>query len=313
MMIYNQTHTNPSIKVVLIGVLTAMAVLYSCNNSNLSEFANDSGYATVNGNKLFYHQYGKGTPLLVMHGGLGLDHNYLRALDELGEVAQIVYYDHLGNGRSQAPEDWNQVNFDRLTKDAKDLMRKLGYDKFVLYGHSYGSFIAQEYAVRYPETLMGLILSNAAPNIKDYQPKMPEWATPQAIAGFGQLFAGPMTGDEQWKNTWRIALPLYWKDMDVNLANAIHHKTQYRADAWNRGLQLLGNFEMKNRLKAIAVPTLVLGGRYDFITPMHALRDIAAELPDVQLMEFKSSAHYPMITEKSLYFHTIKVWLKRTL
>ena len=291
-----------------LALLFAIALLYNCNY-NKPALPDNSGYAIVNDHSLYYHKYGTGQPILVMHGGLGLDHHYLRSLDGLGNVAQLIYYDHLGNGQSAIPENWDTINFESLSRDAKNLMLALGHSKFILYGHSYGGFIAQEYATRYPETLTGLILSNATPNIKDYHAEMPSWATKDAISTFGQLFSAPMTSDKLWKDTWFKVLPLYWKDMDASLAEKVHNKTHYRADAWNRGLQLLGNFEMKGRLKQVNIPTLVLGGSHDFVTPIAGQNDIANELPNARMVEFKNSAHFPMFTEKSLYLTTIKNWI----
>lgn len=58
----------------------------------------------LNGTDLFYLSVGQGTPCLVMHGGLGLDHTYLHPwLDPLGDIFQLIYYDHRGNGRSALP------------------------------------------------------------------------------------------------------------------------------------------------------------------------------------------------------------------
>ncbi|MEM7035103.1 MAG: alpha/beta fold hydrolase [Chloroflexota bacterium] len=250
--------------------LSASAVLSGCQFALTDEFKAAiqseggmmDGMASVNGTTLFYTQHGSGIPVMVMHGGLGLDHAYFRpALDRLGDSASLVYFDHRGNGRSQEEANWDSITFDDLTKDADELRQALGFDKVVLYGHSYGGFIAQEYAARYQDNLAGLILSNTSPNVTDYEPVMPAWATDEAMGALGQIFSAPMETDEQWGETWSRALPLYWKDMDEDLAADIHARTQYRAAAWNRGAQLLGEFQMKGRLQDITVPTLLLSGR----------------------------------------------------
>ena len=81
----------------------------------------------VNGANLFYESIGSGAPVLVMHGGLGLSHDYLRPyFDQLSATNTVVYYDHFGNGRSEKPDDYAEKNFDRLTSDAAAMMTELG-------------------------------------------------------------------------------------------------------------------------------------------------------------------------------------------
>ena len=74
--------------------------------------------ADINGIKLNHISIGNGRPILVMHGGLGLDHNYLRPyLDRLSRVGKVIYYDHRGNGLSTAITAPDQLNFDILTRE----------------------------------------------------------------------------------------------------------------------------------------------------------------------------------------------------
>lgn len=291
---------------------TAMAtsvlpLIYGCQTAGEE---NGSGLIDANGTELFYTQIGSGEPIMIMHGGLGLDHEYFRPfMDGLQDSAQLTYFDHRGNGRSQEQADWSSVDFDTFAKDADDLRAALGFDKIILLGHSYGGFIAQEYAARYPENLKGLILSNTSPNVIDYAPEMPEWATEEAMGAFGALFSGPFESDEQWGETWSTAVQLYWKDMDAEVARELHERTNYRAAAWNHAGPLLGSYQMKGRLAAIDVPTLVLGGRFDFITPPAAQEDLDAELPNSQLTIFEDSAHFPFITEQDAYLSTVRDWV----
>ena len=75
---------------------------------------------------IFYDTCGEGVPVLVMHGGLGLDDQYLRpTFDEWGDFAHLVFYDHRGNGRSAPPDDWDAVTWDTLADDADRLRREL--------------------------------------------------------------------------------------------------------------------------------------------------------------------------------------------
>src|SRR4051794_5275320 len=110
--------------------------------------------AQVNGTELYYTTHGHGRPLLVMHGGLGLDHAYFRPwLDALGDVSELIYYDHRGNGKSARPTDWSGVTHATWADDADALREQLGHERITLYGHSYGGFLALEYALRHADHL----------------------------------------------------------------------------------------------------------------------------------------------------------------
>src|SRR5438105_5235280 len=119
--------------------------------------------AAVNGTELFYSQVGAGLPTLVMHGGLGLDHTYLHPwLDPLGDVLQLTYYDHRGNGRSARPP-MHTLTHPGLAADADALRAFLGFERMAILASSYGGFIALRYALDFSERLSHLILVGTAP------------------------------------------------------------------------------------------------------------------------------------------------------
>jgi len=263
----------------------------------------------ANGASLFHDTVGSGIPILVMHGGLGLDHSYFRpTLDSWGDFAQLHFYDHRGNGRSAAPSNWDDVNLDSYVEDAEALRKALGLEKFILFGHSYGGFIAQEYAIRYQNNLAGLILASTSPNV-GYAPNFPAWAPEEGLEAVGKLFAGPMADNQAWSDTWSTALPVYWKNPDPVLMADIHSRTQYQASAWNNALGLLADYNTSGRLADVTVPTLLLSGREDFVTGPQAHVDMHTELPNSTLAFFENSGHFPFITEKDYYTAVVKQWL----
>ena len=125
-----------------------------------------SGFATANGHKLYYATLGRGMPVIFMHGGLGFDHQYFRPfVDPLADAAQVVYYDHLGHGKSDRPANFSEITLERLSSDCDALATALGFDKFVLVGHSYGGFVAFDFAFRFPNRLAGLAFTCTAPDL----------------------------------------------------------------------------------------------------------------------------------------------------
>lgn len=125
--------------------------------------------ASINRNNLFYVTAGEGLPCLVMHGGLGFDHTYLHpSLEPLGDTLHLIFYDHRGNGRSGRPDKETMTHV-QFAADTDALANHLGFDKMAVIGHSYGGFIALEFALRYPQRLSHLILLDTAPTFNYYE------------------------------------------------------------------------------------------------------------------------------------------------
>ena len=121
--------------------------------------------------------------LLLLHGGPGCTHEYLEACDSYLPAAGIeyYYYDQLGSGRSDQPDEPSLWELDRFVDEVEQVRQALGLDRdnFVLFGQSWGGILAMEYALRYQEHLRGLVISNmmsSAPAYSAYaeQVLMPE-------------------------------------------------------------------------------------------------------------------------------------------
>jgi len=259
---------------------------------------------------LFLTTKGEGTPIMIFHGGLGLDHTYLTPyFDTLTDTYQVTYYDHRGNGRSDKPNDYATLNFDVLCADADAVRQHLGHDKVIVIGHSYGGFIAQQYAIKYGAHLKGLVLIDTVPAF-DYQP-VPN-GTEEQMGAFGAAFTRPMADDADWRTVWTTLVQMYFHEYDDSVGNALDEATHYVAAAWNQGSALLGEFNTLDNLPNISVPTLVMSGAHDFITPPDSgTHRIASLIPNATAHIFDNSAHYPFIEEHEAFFTVLNDWLKQ--
>lgn len=264
----------------------------------------------INGAEIYHETLGSGPAILLMHGGLGLSHDYLRPyFDDLAESNTVVYYDHFGNGRSEKPADYAEMTFDRLTSDAAALMTELGHDTFTLIGHSYGGFIAQEFAAAYGDRLDGLVLIDTVPAF-DYQPSVS--GSDEQMAAFGKLFTQPMADTADWRATWNPVVQMYFHQWDAATGADLDARTVYEYRAWNAAGALLGTFNTLEKLPNITTPTLVIAGRHDGITPPEpGAERIAAAIPGADLAIFENSGHYPFIEEQEPFFAALKKWLAR--
>ena len=271
--------------------------------------------AQINDTQLYVHTYGQGRPLLMMHGGLGLDHTCFPPwFDSLGDQAELIYYDHRGNGRSQRPASFDGITHETWAADADALRQHLGHERIILFGHSYGGFLAQEYALRYGDQLDGLILCCTAPAF-DY----PDVATANAmargsadsLAALNDAFGRPMNDDADFQNIWNALLPMYFKKYDPQVGATMDETTKYSGGAWNHvNANCLPTFNTLPHLGEISVPTLVLSGIDDWITPpAQGGQRLHQAIPNSQMVVFENSGHYPFIEETDSFMQTVRDWL----
>ena len=121
--------------------------------------------------KVWTKQMGSGSvKVLLLHGGPGFPHDYLEAMEAFLPQAgiQMYYYDQLGVGNSDIPDDPALWTLPRFLTEVEEVRRGLGLDRFVLYGHSWGGILAMEYALNYQQHLRGLVISNMTAGMQSY-------------------------------------------------------------------------------------------------------------------------------------------------
>lgn len=270
-------------------------------------------FAEIDGHKLYYETHGKGRPVLLMHGGTGLDHTYFRPwLDPLGERAELIFYDLYGQGRTERPASWDRVTHATWAAEADALRAHLGHDKIILLGHSYGGFLAQEYALRYGDHLAGLILSDTAPAL-DYPDVIGANAaargTPEQVQMVGGGLSNPyaFTEDEAFRKVWLTILPLYFHRYDPQVGAAMDAQTKYSGGAFAHGFaKCLPAFNVLPRLGEIETPTLVINGRDDWICPpAQGAQRLRAGIPNSKLVILENSGHFPFIEERDQYLAAV--------
>ena len=266
---------------------------------------------TLTHNGLVYEVAGSGPTVVVLHGGIGLDHQYLRPMAaQWTDFARVVLFDHRGNGRSAAPEDWSEVTLDTLADDVDGIREAVGAERTYLFGHSYGGFCALRYALRHPGRLHGLILAATAAHVKR-PPSIPQDSPAAAVEAFASLFEAPMESDDQWAGTWKAAFPLYAPELDEQAAARVTGQTIYRAGAWNRGAALLADYDVSGALARIDAPTLLLAGAKDFLTGVESHEELRDGMADAELVVFEDSGHFPFLSDPVRFRSVVEDWLGR--
>jgi proline iminopeptidase len=262
----------------------------------------------INQTFLYYNRIGTGVPCLVMHGGLGVDQSCYRGLDMFSNALDLIYYDHRSNGRSGRPP-LESLTHAQLADDAEALRQHLGLGKVAVMGHSYGGFIALEYALRYPNSVSHLILLDTAPGgpraEETEENAIAKNATPEMLEAL-QHFPGK---DEEMKSWLKLIFPLYFHHYKPEYA-AILDDIVFSALGEKQG-EMLSTYNTIPQLHTISCPTLILVGRHDFICPLSQSQIIHEHIPNSRLAVFDHSGHFPWVEEPELFVQTVNEWLKQ--
>jgi len=230
--------------------------------------------------------------LLLLHGGPGFDHSGFKpAFTEMAAVAQVVYLDLRGNGRSDsgAADKWTLVQW---AEDVHSFCRALSIEDPIVMGHSMGGIVAMIYAVRYPDHPAKLVLSSTTT-----QPAVGE----RSFEVFTRL-GGPRAG---------AAARAFWTDPNEAslagyeaLCTPLYTRTAPSAGFYERVVRNpamllifyeaeLRGLDLLRQLDQIKCPTLIVAGEDDPITPVADLEEIAAAMrPGLsKLVRFTDAGH----------------------
>jgi proline iminopeptidase len=264
---------------------------------------------------LFVNVLGQGYPLVLMHGGPGLDHTSLLPLQPLADQLTLVFYDHRCNGRSEGA-DVSSMTWENLTADAECLRQTLGFDKWAVLGHSFGGMVALEYALRYPQSLSHLILMDTGGDASWAQQNAPELLakrgySPAAVQACRRFFNGQVTTDEWMSTVMKFMKAYFYRLNPLNLAQAMIFgpHTKYQPEAHIFFGQYCQGWNVMDRLGEISVPTLVMAGREDFLYPPEHQAILADRLPNARLELIEHAGHNPQMERPAEVVEVVRRFL----
>jgi len=277
-------------------------------------------FIVVNGARLYFDVEGAGLvpdgpkmrtkpTLVLLHGGPGLDHTIFKpAFSALADIAQIVYFDHRGNGRSSGddPATWNLAQWG---DDVKGVCDALGVEKPIVYGASFGGFVAQAYASRHPDHPAKLALVSTAARV-DFQTIFAAFeriggANARAVA---EAYWLDPTAESRAKY-FDVCFPLYrarsGTGADVLKRSIVRNEVAIR---FNGPRNEQGRMDFRSDLGRVRCPVLVLAGEDDPIMPMPFSETIAECLPShlVRFERFAGCGHGVVPDQPERAFQVIR-------
>src|SRR3954470_3694257 len=266
-------------------------------------------------------------PLIVLHGGPGAAHDYLLALADLAADGRaVVLYDQLGNGRSTHLPDrgadfWTVELF---VRELHNLVDALGIrERHHVLGQSWGGFLAQEYALTGPVGLRSLVLANTAASFPDFvseanrlRADLPAEVEatlrrhedagttddPEYLEACMVFYARHVCRLDPWPE--EVTEAFGWIDRDPTVYHTMNGPSEFHA------VGSIRDWQAKDRLGAIDVPTLLVSGRHDEATPalQETLRD---GIRGAEWVVFEDSSHMPHVEEREGYLQVVGEWLAR--
>ncbi|SON57971.1 Proline iminopeptidase [Hartmannibacter diazotrophicus] len=279
---------------------------------------------TVDGHRIVTYSYGSGAEtVFLLNGGPGLPCNYLRDAHSFlsGHGYRVVTFDQLGCGASDKPDDPALWSISRYVEETEAVRTALDLGKVHLLGHSWGGWLAIEYALTYPDALKTLILEDTAADLPHLMEEMHRLRASLGPETVEMMIAHEADGTYDhpeyqaaitllnYRHVCRLQewpAPLMASLNDWNMA-------PYMAMQGPNEFLYIGNLKDWNRaadLGKIPCPALITVGRHDEITPACALR-MKQNLREAELVVFQNSSHMPFYEEPAAYDAVLLDFLAR--
>jgi proline iminopeptidase len=273
----------------------------------------------IRGVSLFVKIVGQGYPLLIMHGGPGMDHTSMLPLQPCADQCTLIFYDHRCNGRSDGAAVAS-MTWENLTADAEALRQMLGFDKWAVLGHSFGGMVALEYALRYPQSLSHLLLMDTCGDTRWVQHNAPEILAKRgysaaAVEAARRFFNGQLQPGEVFRAALKFARAYYYRFSLLAMVRQVIFgpRVKMRPEAQIFGFsELLTGWTVMDRLGEIKVPTLVMAGRDDFQFPPEHQAILADRLPNAQLELIERAGHNAQMERPAEVIEVVKRFLVPT-
>jgi proline iminopeptidase len=284
----------------------------------------DTGTIPVPGGSVRYWIYGEGgIPLLCLHGGPGMAHDYLDTLADLADRQRVIFYDQLGCGESDRPDDPGLWTVERSVVEVAAVVGALGLERFHLFGNSWGGWLALQYTLDRRPDLASLTISSSPPSVprvvsemailrKQLPPDVEAVITDHENRG---VFNCP---------EYTAAILVFYKrhlcrldpwppSVERSLGDAFGagpYLTMWGPSEFGPVTGVLDGWDVTERLSELDMPVLLTVGRHDEMWPSH-MEDMRGRIPDAELVVFEDSSHMAFVEERATYMATMNRFLDR--
>ena len=282
------------------------------------------GTIQVPGGNVWYRVVGEGgPPLLCLHGGPGMAHDYISTLADLADRRSVIFYDQLGCGRSERPDDASMWTMERSVAEVEAVRQALGLENFHLFGNSWGGWLALQYTLDRKPKLASLIISSSPPRVErcvremnELRRQLPEavqrvlddheargfFDCPEYTAAIMVFYKRHLCRLEPWPE-------IVERSMGPSFG-AGPYLTMWGPSEFGPVTGNLDGWDVTDRLHEIAAPTLLTVGRHDEMFPSH-MEEMRGRMPNAQLLVFEESSHMAFVEQREAYMAAMNRFLDR--
>ena len=320
---------------LVLSVAFAISLTVGCPFASAQSevYPQQDGFVDAHGVLIYYVAFGKGSPLVIVHGGPGADHTYfLPYLLPLARTHRLIFIDERGSGRSQRLQDTSQYTVENMVEDLEDVRQALKLGKISLLGHSYGGVLAQAYALKYQQNLTHLILNSTFPSTRQMNAVLAREKAqlpPDKLKHLKELeVAGLFGKGEAWEHGRYPAeyAALAWGPGYFPFLYGARPDPTYDPQGQEMGTSwelyrvmwgehgefvIHGNLksvEYVDQLSTIHVPTLIIAGNHDECDPSLSL-EMNAKIAGSQLVILPNSGHMNFVDQPELWEKAVEGFL----
>jgi len=288
---------------------------------NSNNLPSEEGFINVTGGRIWYKIVGSGisTPILVLHGGPGIPHDYLEPLAVLAENRPVIFYDQLGCGRSDRPNSPALWHLDRFVQEIVQIRLALRLSKINLLGHSWGAMVVVDYMLTKPEGVEKMILASPSLSVTRWKEDAQSYIRNlpveiQKVIEFHEN-NGTVNSDAYKDAEREYSIRHFCRIVpkpepllaSEKSANWEIYETMWGHNEWT----VTGNLKSYERIHCLAetsLPTLFTCGKYDEASP-DTTAFYQKHIVGAKLKIFEKSSHVPHLEETESYLQTIELFL----
>ena len=275
----------------------------------------------VRGGEIWYRVVGNGpgAPLLVVHGGPGLSHDYLLPLEALGRDRAVIFYDQLDCGKSDkpgAPANWR---ISRFVDEIRVLSASLGLNRYHLLGHSWGGLLAAELAAIDSQNLLSCVLASPLISAQQWMSDNLRWRKLLPSDVRQVLDENEAAGTVRSTAYQQAAMAFYRRHLcrmepwpqplmtSLEEGNSALYRTMWGETEF-RATGSLHDYDGTPNLARITVPLLFTCGEFDEAPPatLHRYSKLAV---GSEVRVFTDASHTAHLEQEEAYIHALATWL----
>ncbi len=282
------------------------------------------GFVDVENGKLYYEEEGAGIPLVLLNSGPGgAHHHYHPYFSKMRDVARVIYYDARGTGKSSVDDTGKTYTIRQAVEDVECLRKALGIEKWAVFGWSFGGFLAQCYALTYPEHITGLVLVAASDGLRKVKMKHSRKSMFLSQAerdAIRKIYAEERAGKLTLAQTvYNAHLAGDWKKQDYYkpTLDELVRDTLYEwtpAPGFNELMSIdKQKISLDGKFNDFEIPTLVCEGKWDLIWDTDKVDFMHKNHPHAQVEVFEKSGHKIFADEPEKFFSLLKDFLEKSI